>query len=81
MSVIGSMVTTTVGTVDGLNSSWTQPGGEATLTIGAGSPIANLGSVMVPASTSGPAIYWDNASYDLYVATTVGQWAKYAAES
>ena len=78
MTTIGSMVKTVAGTVDGMSSSSLE--GYPSLTVGAGSPIAELGSVYSPASASGPALYWDNASYDLYVATTVGEWAKYAAE-
>lgn len=78
MSVIGSMVSIVAGTVDGMTSSSLE--GYPSLTVGAGSPLAKLGSVMAPASASGPALYWDNSHYDLYVATTVGEWAKYAAE-
>lgn len=78
MSVIGSMVSLVDGTVDGMTSSSLEA--YPTLTVGMGSPMARLGSVMSPASTSGPALYWDRSNLDLYVATTVGEWAKYAAE-
>lgn len=78
MSVIGSMVSLVDGTVDGMNKG--SLGGWPSLTVGTGSPIIRLGSVMTPASASGPGLYWDRSNLDLYVATTAGEWAKYAAE-